>query len=183
MSLCRAAFTSLACVVLLAGCSNNKPPIGGVGDDDGDDNPPPPHTDAAVADADPEAPDADESEPDADPEAPDASMPQGCGGSAARVPFASHPHPYASGTIKPAHSQAQLDSAVTDFYDAWKARYIADGCGGGRYLVQTGMGNSKTVSEAHGYGMVIAVFMAGYDDEAKTIFDGMYKYYLAHQSA
>ena len=35
-----------------------------------------------------------------------------------------------------------------------------------------------TVSEAHGYGMLIAVSMADYDSEAKDLFDGMVRYYL-----
>ena len=39
-----------------------------------------------------------------------------------------------------------------------------------------------TVSEAHGYGMLIAVSMADYDSEAKDLFDGMVRYYLAHPS-
>lgn len=39
-----------------------------------------------------------------------------------------------------------------------------------------------TVSEAHGYGMLITVCMADYDSEAKAIFDGMYRYYRAHLS-
>jgi hypothetical protein len=175
----------------LVACSGN------VTDNPGDDDAPP-HDDAAVAlpdanpldpDARPGDPDARPGDPDAHPGAPDADLPdppdagvaQGhCGN--VTVPFGSHPHPYASGTIKPAHSQAQLDQAVKDFYDTWKGLYLGDGCGGGRYLVLTGMANSKTVSEAHGYGMLLAAYMAGYDSEAKTIFDGMYKYYLAHQS-
>ena len=40
-----------------------------------------------------------------------------------------------------------------------------------------------TVSEAHGYGMLIAALMAGCDSEAKAIFDGMYRFYLAHPSS
>ena len=40
-----------------------------------------------------------------------------------------------------------------------------------------------TVSEAHGYGMLIAVMMSDYDSDAKDIFDGMYRYYLAHPSS
>jgi endo-1,4-beta-D-glucanase Y len=41
---------------------------------------------------------------------------------------------------------------------------------------------AETVSEAHGYGMILAVLMAGYDDKAKEYFDGMYWYYKAHPS-
>ena len=39
-----------------------------------------------------------------------------------------------------------------------------------------------TVSEAHGYGMLIEVMMADYDSEAHAVFDGMYRYYQAHLS-
>ncbi len=185
MSLSRAR--SLACVLLLTtcACSGNVSP-GGDDDTSGHPDAGQHHIDGSVddPDADPGAPDADPGAPDADvpPGHPDASMPQNCG-DGPNVPFGSHPHPYASGTIKPNHAQSQLDDAVRGFYDFWKQAYLGDGCGGGRYLVKTGMPNSKTVSEAHGYGMLIAVFMAGYDNQAKTIFDGMYQYYLAHQSA
>ena len=39
-----------------------------------------------------------------------------------------------------------------------------------------------TVSEAHGYGMLIAVSMADYDPDARAIFDGIVRYYQAHPS-
>jgi hypothetical protein len=89
------------------------------------------------------------------------------GGSAGAVhhPFGSHPLTYAAGTIRPDHvSQAALDQAVRDFYDAWKARYVPQTCGAGRHVVLSGTrpGN-LTVSEAHGYGMMIMALMAGHD--------------------
>ncbi len=40
-----------------------------------------------------------------------------------------------------------------------------------------------TVSEAHGYGMLITVCMADYDSQAQEIFDGMVRFYLAHPSS
>lgn len=39
-----------------------------------------------------------------------------------------------------------------------------------------------TVSEAHGYGMLIFAGMAAYDPQAKSYFDGMYRYFKAHPS-
>ena len=39
-----------------------------------------------------------------------------------------------------------------------------------------------TVSEAHGYGMLITVSMAEYDTQAKYYFDGMYRFFKAHPS-
>ena len=39
-----------------------------------------------------------------------------------------------------------------------------------------------TVSEAHGYGMLITAHMAGHDPKAKAYFDGLYRYFRAHPS-
>jgi endo-1,4-beta-D-glucanase Y len=41
----------------------------------------------------------------------------------------------------------------------------------------TGPDVGDEVSEGHGYGMVITALMAGYDPEARTIFDGMYTFF------
>ena len=75
---------------------------------------------------------------------------------AANHPFASHPIAYAAGAIQPSHvSQAARDQAVRDFYDAWKARYLKQACGAGRYVVERSVQSGNlTVSEAHGYGMM-----------------------------
>ena len=100
---------------------------------------------------------------------------------AAAQPFGNHARPYATGTILPSKSQAQLDDAVRTFYDAWKHDYLRAGCGTGRYYVLSG-GGHQTVSEAHGYGMLVTALMAGHDPEAKTIFDGLVHYYKDHPS-
>ena len=39
-----------------------------------------------------------------------------------------------------------------------------------------------TVSEAHGFGMIIFVTMAGHDVDAQSIFNGMVTYWQAHPS-
>lgn len=99
-------------------------------------------------------------------------------------PFGSHPQAYAAGAITPNHvSQSVQDQAVRAFYDAWKAVYVKEACGAGRYVVlsSTQAGN-LTVSEAHGYGMAIMALMAGHDPEARQIFDGMLAYFHAHRS-
>ncbi len=100
-------------------------------------------------------------------------------------PFGSRPFTYAVGSIRPSHvSQAQLDQAVRSFYDAWKAEYVVQTCGAGRYVVRANAGpGNLTVSEAHGYGMMIMALMAGHDPEAQTIFDGMFAYFRDHPSA
>ncbi len=163
--------------LLVAGCGGDL----GAGDDDngGAD------ADPFAPDADPFAPDADPDQPDADPDEPDAGTTPTCNGSGeAAQPFGNHALPYAAGSIRPNnHSAAQLDDAVTSFYDTWKAAYLTDDCGGGRYVIETGHPDAKTVSEAHGYGMLVFAYMAGHDPQAKQIFDGMYEYYLDHQSA
>lgn len=97
---------------------------------------------------------------------------------------------YTAGTIKPSHKTTQqINTAVTTFYDAYKANYIKN-CNTHYYIDQSdevqdnGHGQTlMTTSEAHGYGMMIAVLMAGYDANAKTIYDGMYNYYKAHTSS
>jgi len=108
----------------------------------------------------------------------------GCtGGSDANQPFGNHAHAYTSGSILPDHlSQGELDDQTRAFYDYWKSHYLKSGCGSGRYYVASGQSDRQTVSEAHGYGMLITVFMAGHDPDAKQIFDGLYAYYKDHPS-
>lgn len=102
-------------------------------------------------------------------------------------PFPHHTA-YVAGTIKPNnYTQAQLDQQVKTFYNTWKSRNLRQGCDPSQYYIwynESGdNGNAITVSEAIGYGMVIEVLMAGYDANAKTYFDGLYKWYKAHPSS
>jgi endo-1,4-beta-D-glucanase Y len=105
-------------------------------------------------------------------------------------PFPQHTA-YTPGTIKPSqHTQAQLDAAVQAAYGAWKQAYLKSGCGEGRFYVDPGqdVGGGKltrsiSISEGHGYGMVITAFMAGADPEARQIFDGLYAFFRDHPSA
>lgn len=115
-----------------------------------------------------------------------------------KSPFRAFPQhtQYTEGTIKPDHvSQSKLDKEVGRLYDEWKKKYLkkhpyVDG----QYYIwysdgewfQDGDEDDKvaiTVSEAHGYGMVITAIMAGYDKEAKKIYDGMYQYFREHPSS
>lgn len=95
--------------------------------------------------------------------------------------------------IKPNHiSQAEMDSAISDLYFYIRDTYIAEaGSTPGAYYVLSGMGTGGaaeliTHSEAHGYGMLASVLMAGSgplaDSEAKQYYDGMYRFYDAHRS-
>lgn len=96
--------------------------------------------------------------------------------------------------IKPNHiSQYTMDSTVTDLYKWVKSKYVvkANSLNGGFYVLSGGgTGGSAgliTISEAHGYGMITTALMAGSgplaDPDAKTIFDGMFQFFLDHTSS
>ncbi len=99
------------------------------------------------------------------------------------VPFGARPHPFADGAIFPSASEESRDQAVKDFYAHWKQTYLVPGCDEGQLVVRSKTKPSNlTVSEAHGYGMIILAYMAGHDPNAKTQFDAMVRYHRAHQS-
>jgi len=103
---------------------------------------------------------------------------------------------YTEGIIKPNHlSQAKMDKEVGRLYKEWKAKYLKNNpYNANQYYVWYSDGDwfiegdaddkiAITVSEAHGYGMLITALMAGYDKDAKTCFDGLYRYFRAHPSS
>jgi endo-1,4-beta-D-glucanase Y len=99
-------------------------------------------------------------------------------------PFPQHVR-YFEGTIKPNHvSQLQMDDSVRSFYRVWKERYINDDAGEGNYYVwvEGSVGNKQCVSEGQGYGMIILSLMAGYDESAHKVYDGLFHYYKSHPS-
>jgi endo-1,4-beta-D-glucanase Y len=119
---------------------------------------------------------------DGDPQNPDPD-PGRCAADRAEpaLPFGSHTLPYAEGSIVPSGEQAALDDAVRSIYDQWKGTYIEEGCGEDRaYVAANTEENKRTVSEAHGYGMLILAYMAGHDPDARRLFDAMYRYYRDH---
>ena len=98
-----------------------------------------------------------------------------------------------TGIQLPAAAQT-LTAETLDYYTAWKEAYLRKNpyiTDEDQYYVFYGEQTYEqaqetvpvTVSEAHGYGMLIAAMMSGYDPDAKDIFDGMYRYYLAHPSS
>jgi endo-1,4-beta-D-glucanase Y len=98
-------------------------------------------------------------------------------------PFPQHVT-YTVGTIKPNHlSQKQLDTQVELFYNQWKARYIKPGCDKQQFYVWFEKPGKECVSEGQGYGMIITALMAGYDKQAKAVYDGLYNYYKAHPAS
>ena len=110
---------------------------------------------------------------------------------AANRPFPQH-RSYTSGVIKPNNvNQSQLDNEVKRLYNEWKARYLQKNpYVSNQYFVHYNLRgesdddypNAATTSEANGYGMLITVYMAGHDANAKTYFDGLYRFYKAHPS-
>lgn len=101
-----------------------------------------------------------------------------------------------SGLIRPAGlSDTSLNNDITALYDSWKNQYVTSmtfingakhSSFTGYYIAADANGwvppswqaagvGPITQSEAHGYGMIITALMAGYDSQAKEIFDKMYQ--------
>ena len=82
------------------------------------------------------------------------------------------------GCIKPSGvAQSTMNSDITSIYDKFKANYFTAGDQTGEFYSYA-QGNPPdpsiaTVSEQHGYVMILTALMAGYDDSAKIYFDGM----------
>ena len=98
-------------------------------------------------------------------------------------PFPQHTEYKGTYIIPNNYSQEELDNFTTEFYDNWKKKYLKNNCEENQYYVDFDEGNTINVSEGLGYGMLITVIMAGYDNEAKTYFDGMFRFYEAHPSS
>jgi len=97
-------------------------------------------------------------------------------------PFPNHTN-YTGKHIKPnLYTQTELDHQTQIFYDEWKQKYLKNDCGNSdEYYIFSGDG-AINVSEAQGYGMMITAYFAGYDVNAKILFDGLYKFYKSHPS-
>ena len=103
-------------------------------------------------------------------------------------PFPQHTR-YAAGTILPGHvSRDRLDAATLTFFQSWKAKYLVASRMPGQFYVRVdeeekGKGTKKiSVSEGHGYGMLIVAFMAGAEPRARECFDGLWRFARAHPS-
>jgi endo-1,4-beta-D-glucanase Y len=94
------------------------------------------------------------------------------------------------GCGKPAGiSQSELNADTAAFYKYYRERYFRASNGGtpggGWYIDRPDNyqgGTYKTISEAHGYGMIILALMAGHDPEARTRFDGFCNFFDHHRS-
>ncbi len=79
------------------------------------------------------------------------------------------------------YSQKELAKNVENYYERWKKEFlIKDGI---FYRIAIDKEDtSRTVSEGQGYGMMIVALMAGYDKDAKEIFDALFGFVKAHPS-
>lgn len=87
------------------------------------------------------------------------------------------------------HSAEPLEKRVTEFYAYFRETYIRESNGttpgGGFYIDRPDTylgGKWKTISEAHGYGMIILALMVGHDERAQEYFDGFCNFYDHHRS-
>ncbi len=103
----------------------------------------------------------------------------------AQSPF--HPFPahtgYAGGLLPAAYTNDEMDVHVADFYSYWKSHFVRNDCQDTTLFYVWFSDTAISVSEGLGYGMMITAIMAGYDSDAKRIFDGMYKYVKMHPSS
>ncbi|BBM04015.1 glycosyl hydrolase family 8 [Microbulbifer sp. GL-2] len=88
--------------------------------------------------------------------------------------------------IKPNSQTTQSQNeSVKEFYDYWKDKYLRQSATieGGYYVHGADTdGHGKGTSESHGYGMVITALMAGYNQNAKSEFDGLFTFFNTHRS-
>lgn len=87
--------------------------------------------------------------------------------------------------IKPDHvPEEQISEDILDAYSNWTDTYVRTASGGEETMYYVAYDETgSTVSEAHGYGMLITAEMAAYSDETKAHFDGMYHYFKHYPSA
>lgn len=104
-------------------------------------------------------------------------------------PFPQHVE-YSSNSILPDYrTREQMDDDVRALYDHWKSNYLTEAgvSSDGIAMVRVVLGRDEptrltTVSEGQGYGMMIVSIMAGYDPDARNIFDGLWAFVDANRS-
>ncbi len=96
--------------------------------------------------------------------------------------FAFPTHTVYKNSISPSkYSQSDLDNHVREYYHRWKKEFLIKE--ETLYRIATDKkDHSRTVSEAQGYGMIITVFFAGEDKEAREIFDGLFRFSKSNPS-
>ena len=116
-----------------------------------------------------------------------ASTPSGKYNTKPQIPYPAHKR-YIQGTLSPNHiSQQEQDYLVGAAYDNWKKNYllpVSDSEEASQmYRVAAGKRKQgRTYSEGQGFGMILTVYMAGYDSKAQDFFDGLWRYAKKHPS-
>ena len=111
----------------------------------------------------------------------------GYAGKAIVCPFPQHTS-YVVNAILPDHrTREQLDTDTVRAYEDWKSAYLVEvpvESGASLYRVAFSAAQpDRTVSEGIGYGMMIAVSMAGHDPAARQYFDGLWRFARQHPSS
>lgn len=110
-----------------------------------------------------------------------------CHASEPHYPFPVH-WKYQISSIMPNHlSRDKQDNLVRKAYEEWKKRYLIPVSTENKthplYRISAGKSKrKKTLSEGQGYGMMLSVYMAGYDPDAQKIFNGLWLYSRQHPS-
>ena len=86
-------------------------------------------------------------------------------------PFGSQLTAYVAGIKPTVESQSAQNAVIRRQYDQWKANGVQDRCGGAVVVFNS---QYATVSEGAGYGMLLTVVMAGYDGEARALFNKLF---------
>lgn len=76
---------------------------------------------------------------------------------------------------------SDVDDIIRSLYATWREQRLVDACGGKVVRVPEDGAPNRTVSEAHGYGMLLSAFMAGSDPNAKADFDALLAAYQQNQ--
>ena len=91
--------------------------------------------------------------------------------------------------IKPNVDQSSMNNDVKSFYNTWKNNYLkpSQKTTNGYYIESGGTGSTEktTITEAHGWGMIVFALMAGPDGDANAqeYFDGMHLFSKDHPSS
>lgn len=85
--------------------------------------------------------------------------------------------------IHPSAPQEERDRALLTYYRAWEEAFVRQDCGPGTMQVYSPDAGYPYVAEAQGYGLVITAMMSRVDPAARTVFDGLLAYVLAHPSS
>lgn len=86
--------------------------------------------------------------------------------------------------IKPSnYTSSDRITQIQNFYNQWITAYFREDCSANQAYIKYVPNAKQTVSEAMGYGMMLTVYMAGYDSDAKRKFDALFRYFKAYPSS